>query len=439
MASELRATLFGWYPVRWLVAILFLAKGGCQRALGRRYEAFEDFCSVVRVSESGWPRALARRIVFRTIERCRREAVNPVRADFRASGAARRFAAMYAQSGLGPRDLFRDVMVLKPASDAEKGVILVKYAQTFAAFPALADIERLMSRYVFVLEPSWAGYCDPMMLMWITRDQPMPVMCFTEEDYTFVNEVGAPFIPLRMGPADWVNADMFKPPGDVQKVYDLVMVANFAPHKRHATLFHALRDVRDRDLRVLLIGFPWHGRTAQQVRAEAAAIMRNERVTIDVVESVPHEKVSELVSQSKVFVFLSRKEGDNKALVESMFCNVPSIVYAHSVGGARSRINAQTGVLAEDHELATQIRRMLDEPGRFSPRAWALANTGSAAATRQLDDALRGAVTAAGGAWTRGIVEKTNAPNLTYRNPDDRTAFEPDYAFIRACFFRKLA
>jgi glycosyltransferase involved in cell wall biosynthesis len=439
MISELRATLFRWYPVRWALAILFLASGGCHRLIGRRYRALKDFCWVVRVSGTGWPRALARRLVFRTIERCRHEATNPVLADFRADPAARAVAALYAQSGLGPRDLFRDVMVLKAASDTEKGVILLKYARTFAALAALADIGRLMQRYVFVLEPCWAGYCDPILLMWLTPGQPMPVMCFTEEDHAFVSDVGAPFLALRMGPADWVNADIFRPPAEVQKNYDLVMVANFAHHKRHATLFRALRDLRDRDLRVLLIGFPWHGRTAQHLRAEAASIMRNERVQLEIVESVPHSRVSELVSQSKAFVFLSRKEGDNKALVEAMFANVPAIVYAHSIGGARSRINPQTGVLATDQELAGQIRRMLEDHGKFSPRAWALAHTGSVASTRILDDVLRTAVTAAGGAWTRGIVEKTNAPNLAYRNPGERAAFEADYGFIRSCLFSKLA
>jgi len=439
MINDLRATLFRWYPVRWTLAILFLMRGGIYRLFGRRYRALKDFCWIVRVSETRGPRALARRIVFRTVERCCRETANPVIGYFRADSAARAEAARYAQSGLGPRDLFRDVMVLKAASDTEKGVILLKYARTFAALVALADVTRLMQRYVFVLEPCWAGYCDPILLMWLTPGQPVPVMCFTEEDYRFVSDVGASFVPLRMGPADWVNADVFKPPAEVAKNYDLVMVANFARHKRHATLFRALRDVRDRDLRVLLIGFPWHGRTAQQLRAEGEAIMRNERVQLDIVESVPHARVSELVSQTKVFVFLSRKEGDNKALVEAMFADVPAIVFAQSIGGARSRINSETGVLATDEELPAKIRHMLDNYRVFTPRAWALAHTGSEAATRILDDALRNAVTAAGGEYTRSIVEKTNAPNLAYKRPDERAAFAADYEFIRSCLFSKLA
>src|SRR5215510_4602228 len=92
MMSELRAKLFRWYPVRWALAILFLTMGACHRLLGRNYRALKDFCWVVRVSETGLPRALARRIVFSTVERCRREAVNPVLVDFRADSAAREVA-----------------------------------------------------------------------------------------------------------------------------------------------------------------------------------------------------------------------------------------------------------------------------------------------------------------------------------------------------------
>ena len=53
----------------------------------------------------------------------------------------------------------------------------------------------------------------------------------------------------------------------------------------------------------------------------------------------PAAQVADYVSQCKVFVFLSKKEGDNKALVEAMFTNVPAIVFDKTIGGAGSRIN----------------------------------------------------------------------------------------------------
>ena len=351
MKRAWQEALFRLWPVRFLLALLFVARGACYRLLGKPYRALNDFCWVARVSRSGWPEALARRAIFRIVRIAQSSPHNPVVAAFRADPASDAVAGLYAQSGRGPRDLFRDVIVLKAATDDEKGVILLKYARTFSALAALYDLERLMRRYVFVLEPCWAGYCDPSTLMYLAPAQPVLIMCFTAEDLAFIESIGAPFVPLAMGPADWVNADVFKPPATIEKRYDLVMVANWARHKRHAQLFAALANVRERDVRVLLIGFPWGARTADDIRAEAAA-MRNPRVELTIFESLPHTRVAELVAASKVFVFLSRKEGDNKALVEAMFADVPAIVFAESIGGARSRINPATGMLAQDSELA---------------------------------------------------------------------------------------
>ncbi len=436
MKRAWQEALFRFWPVRWMLSVSFLARAAYYRATGRPYRALVDFCWIVRTSRTGWPEALARREIFRTVRACQTAASNPVVAAFRADPAAREFAGLYAQSGRGPRDLFRDVIVLKAASAGEKGVLLLKYARTFSALASLYDLESLMQRYVFVLEPCWAGYVDPSILMYIKPGNPVFIMCFTAEDHAFIESIGAPLVPLKMGPADWVNADVFKPPAQpASKKYDLAMVANWARHKRHAQLFRALREVRERDVRVLLIGFPWGSRTANDIRAEAGT-MRNPRVQVEIFESLPHARLADLVAESRVFLFLSRKEGDNKALVEAMFANVPAIVYARSIGGARSRINPQTGMLAEDHELADAIRHMLDHEADFSPRAWALENTGSVVATRRLNQALRDTLTQAGETYTIGIVEKTNAPNLAYKDAADRERMAADYEFVRGCLLK---
>jgi hypothetical protein len=156
-----------------------------------------------------------------------------------------------------------------------------------------------------------------------------------------------------------------------------------------------------------------------------------EHVALEIVESVPAADVARLVALSKVFVFLSRKEGDNKALVEAMFANVPVIVYEGTIGGATSRVNAQTGVLTSDAALPATIRSMLARYRDFAPRAWAVTHTGALAATRVVDEALR--ASAAEGTYRSPIVVKTNAPNLAYLDPGDRPRFAADYRFIRSC------
>jgi glycosyltransferase involved in cell wall biosynthesis len=414
-----------------MLGVALMLRSVCFRLAGRRYRAIDDLCQVVRVASPRQLRALALRIVLRTVRDLERGGGNALARAYLADPASRAMKDIYAMSGRGKADLFRDLIVLKRYTPGEKGVILLKYARTFSALVALLDVARIQDRYTLVLEPCWAGYCDPSILMLIARGNPMLVMCFTEDDYRYIERVGAPLVPLRRGPADWVDADVFATRESSTKSHDIVMVANWGAHKRHVELFRALQHI-DRDIRVLLCGFAWANRTADDIRREAAA-HANPRVTVEIRENVPHGQLAKLVSESKLFVFLTRKEGDNKALVEAMFADVPTIVFDETIGGAGSRVNPSTGIFASDAELGQKIVHMLDNYREFSPRAWALAHTGSSVSTRLLDDALRGAVTAAGQRYTTGIVEKTNSPNLAYKNPRHRDDFAADYEFIRAC------
>jgi glycosyltransferase involved in cell wall biosynthesis len=430
-SRPLQEQLFELWPVRLILAVVFLCRGWLRLRRRQLYRGLGDLCWVLRVSRIPTLQRLARREIFARIPDLRRRP-SPLVESYLADPASTDCASLYALTGKGSHDLFRDVIVLKKATVDEKGVILLKYARTFDAVVAMFDLDRLMEQYRFVLEPCWAGYADPSLLMYLTANQPVFVQCFTEEDFTFVRDVGEPFVPLRLGPADWVDADVFAPVEGVGKDYDLVMVANWAPHKRHAQLFRALRDIHDVDVRVLLIGFPWGGRTAEDIRREAASI-GNPRVHVDVIESVPPGDVAKHVSRCKAFVFLSRKEGDNKALVEALFTDVPAIVYANTIGGAGSRINQSTGMFATDAELPATIRFMLSHYADFTPRAWVKAHSGSAVATSVLNDAIKRAVIAQGGRFGEGLVEKTNAPNLTYKDPRARLKFQADYEFILSC------
>ena len=418
--------------VRWLIAAAMFIRGALFLLLGVRHRAFNDFCWIVRVARVGPWSGLARAVIDRQIETALRTGRNPFVHAYLRSSLSRRCAATFSLAGPGPNDLFRDLIVLKAATTNEKGVILLKYARTFEAVVALLDLDRLLERYTFALEPCWAGYCDPAVLMYIAPGNPVIIQCFTEEDHSFVAGIGSPLLPVRLGPADWVSASIFKETAPQPRIYDVVMVANWGAHKRHAVLFRALKRIDDRDLRVLLIGFPWAGRTSADIRREAGKT-GNRRVHIEVVEQISQAELADYLSRCKVFVFLSKKEGDNKALVEAMFADVPAIVYDRSIGGAVNRINPATGILCADRDLADGIRYMTDHWRQFSPRAWALENTGSPIATRVIDAALRRAVIAAGGRYTRAIVEKVNSPNLAYQNPAFRQEFDSDYEFITSC------
>lgn len=418
--------------VRLVVAALFLSRGMLFLVIGKRYKGMNDLCWVVRVADIGWLQATAGRLLFREIERSRLPGHPSLIDAYHADSSSVELIASYAIGGGGPHDLFRDLIVLKKPSGAEKGVILLKYARTFSAVAALLDLPALSAKYFFVLEPCWTGYCDPALLMFSSAPYPVIVQCFTESDHKFIESVGRPFVPVRLGPADWVNSEIFRAPLGEPKSYDLVMVANWAAHKRHAQLFRSLGRIAGRKVRVLLIGFSWANRTADDIRKEAA-MLGGSSCEIEILERVPQAEISRYLSRCKVFVFLSRKEGDNKALVEAMFADVPAIVYDKSIGGARSRINGFTGVLSSDEDLHRQIVYMLDHYGEFTPRAWALEHSGSSISTDILNEAIRRAVLEVRGVYTRQIVEKVNSPNLAYKNPQDRLLFKEDYDFVMGC------
>ena len=66
---------------------------------------------------------------------------------------------------------------------------------------------------------------------------------------------------------------------------------------------------------------------------------------------------------------------------------------------------------------------MLDNYKSFSPREWALKNTGSKNATIKLNQFIRSIAENKGEKWTTDIVEKINIPNLAYKDIEDKKSF----------------
>lgn len=425
--------LFNIRLVRWGAGAFFFIRGYLFLIAGNLYRGMVDLCWVSRVSGVKLIKRFSDIPIDGVIEKIKKEKENKLIASYLSNRASHACVSLYSLAG-GSKNIFRDVIVLKSAfhNQNEKGVILLKYARTFEAVISLFDLRRLLERYLFVLEPCWAGYCDPSILMFIAPGHPVVVQCFTEEDYNFISKIGRPLVPIRLGPADWVDAEPFSTVSHDEKRYDLVMVANWERHKRHAQLFKALSKIAKRPIRVLLVGFQLGKRTADDIRREAS-IIKNPLISIDIRENLTHKELASLLVQCKVFVFLSRKEGDNKALVEAMFAGLPVIVYDKTIGGAKSRVNEMTGVLASDEELSEKIVHMLDHYQSFNPRSWICKHSGSSVSTALLNELIRRLMIENGGKFIGEIVEKVNSPNLAYKDPSVRATFQADYDFILSC------
>jgi glycosyltransferase involved in cell wall biosynthesis len=411
--------LFEKWVVRAIVGGLLFARGGSFLLFGQVYKASVDYCWVYRVSDVRLLRALSLPIIKWIIKAGDRTEQNLIRNSFLKGKEALRARQQYSLSGKGSLDLMRDVIVLKEKAEDEKGVILIKYTPTFDAFLSFFDVERMLKDYYIVLEISWSGACDPSILMFISARNQVVIQVPEKEDFDFIAELSSNLLPISLGSGDWVDPDTFVFDSSVEKKYDVIMVANWGSYKRHDELFRALSKLKPRLIKVLLVGFAWGGRTKDDILKDMSKFDLT-HVSVEIKEKIPPAEVHKCLNASKVYLLLSKKEGGNKAMVEGFFSNVPAILYENNKGGNREKINSGTGMLSSYEDLPEKIVYVLENGKKFSPRRWAIQNTGSRNATVMLNEYIKGLAKRNKEKWTADIVEKINSPNLSYRHPEHK-------------------
>lgn len=325
-----------------------------------------------------------------------------------------------------------DLIILKaPTPDTgEKGVLLVKYSESIERFAALFAIEDLARSYALVLEPSSWGYADLRFLLYIGSDARVLVQAPMEADRRFVTESQSNLYPLELGAGDWVNPATFGPSPGLDRKWDVAMVASWSRIKRHDVLFEALRSLR-RDghrLAAVLIGYPMDLDLGSIERLAESYGVREQCTFF---EAIPHERVGEVLASSKVSVLLSRQEGANKALYESLFADTPILVPRDHLGVNLDQVR-EIGALFSESDLKEHLLRFAREGPSMSPRSWALANTGAVRSTETLNDVLRDLAREAEEPWTRDIAAKMNAPGLRYLEPGRYRHFEKAYQDLAA-------
>jgi glycosyltransferase involved in cell wall biosynthesis len=287
---------------------------------------------------------------------------------------------------------------------------------------------------MIVIEPSSWGYQDGRFLLYLGSDLDVLVQSPRQADYDFIDKLQNNLVPVRVGAGEWGDPTIFRPrEAGKQANYDVVMVAAWDPLKRHEVFFRAaaqLKRERGRALRFALVGY-----NLGWTRKPIESLLRQYDLQDDctVREDIPHEEVARVLADSKMSLLLSQREGANKAIYESMFCDTPVIVYRHQCGINLDHVNARTGMLAADDELADAMLYVLGHSAAFDPRGWAMENAGYPNATRKINLALSKLARHRGLPWTRDIVAKKNAPNLRYAELGVYKKFDEEYE--RLCHF----
>jgi Glycosyl transferases group 1 len=313
------------------------------------------------------------------------------------------------------------IAVLKePASGGERGVLFVMFTEMLSLLFATMDVRRLTADFTIVSEPSWSGYCDETFLRCTQLEEDIFVLAAQRDDYAFLERLRANLVPVDLGPCDWVDPRVAEPFVTSRKEFDIVMNSHWGSIKRHYVLFRMLRRAKRR-YKVLLIGVNWGGKTAADVIALANHYGVQDQLTI--VEHIPYEKVMELTCRARMSVLLSLKEGSNRAIAESIFCNVPVIVLSNHIGGIVKNVRPETGLLFAEEDLEATVEDLLDSS--LTPRRWGLEHISFLRSSEKLNAVLRSHAARKGRPWTRDIAARSNSPESRYVSANDYERLAP--------------
>jgi glycosyltransferase involved in cell wall biosynthesis len=360
--------------------------------------------------------------------------------------ADRRFLSVYREHGDALRPtprtatFFQDpgkllgslAIVVKSASPDEKGVIIILYSYVFPLFAKLFDVAAISKRYHIVLEPSWAGYCDLDVLCYAQYDFPVFVQGYERRDEAFVRGTAANLVMIPTGNNWWADHRLFKPLPGVQKDIDIVMIAGWGAYKRHAQFFAALRTLRKRQItpKVLLMGYAL-GMTREDILGLATFYGVDDQIEWH--ENLSRDQVNFHLNRAKVNILWSRKEGQNRAVIEGMLAGVPCIMReGHNYGDHYAFINNQTGCFSTEASLPDTIIRMIDTHASFAPREWVMANMSCQRATQVVSDAVGQVARARGESWSGELAVKLNGlDRQSYWDEESDVRFAADYASLR--------
>ena len=291
-----------------------------------------------------------------------------------------------------------------------KGVLLITFTDTNRYYFHHLNIALLQKYFHVVLEPSWAGYCLPEILFWETGGSPVFVQATEVLDRQFLSAISDKLIPLTFGASDWVNYNKFYPV-NCEKTYDSIYVANYTYIKRLHVYFRAIKKIKkiDAGYRAAIVCASWG-----ENRAAVFKLIEYYHIAdvLEVKEDLNAAELNQILNQSRCNILLSLKEGSNRSLFEAMFSDVPVIALKNNVGMNKDYINQSTGMLIEEHMLASTLLKIKQIYNKFEARKWAMTNISPEITTAKLHKAI--ARYEGKGELSGNLMVKTNDPEVAY-------------------------
>ena len=430
-ATALREWLaFDLGPLRVPLAAGLYGGAAALKTAGKKAAAFS---LLMKTHSAALSPSIDRRIVAQLREATAREEAGQPTGLWELYDSVIRNAANPNYSLIGSR-----ILVVKAARPGERGVLTIHYSYTFPLLARLFDLKAITDRYFLVLEPSWNGYCVPDILLYSRLGVPVFVETIEPRDRDLLTSLDSNLFPVFPVSSNcWVDHRFADRLPSVTRDIDVIMIAAWAKFKRHWRFFKALAELRRRGhrLKVALVGYPLE-MSQNDIIAEARLYGVDDQ--LEIFERISRDQLAVLLSRSKIHVLWSRREGSNKAMVEAMLSDVPTIVReGFNYGHKYWHINAQTGAFVRERDLPDAILQMIDQRATYSPRSWILEHMTCQWAMATVEAAVRDKALQLGEKWTEGLTVKVNTLDTQeYWNPSDRQKFAADYAFLESTLKR---
>ncbi len=325
-----------------------------------------------------------------------------------------------------PREIRKGIILKKPVSQEERGVLYLSFEDHWLRLLRYADLEKLHRRYHLILAPTWSPPHDLPFLV-ARRMWPGPLFHILSafDDIKAYPRFADNLVSIPLISSNWVNPDLFKVDEQIEKEFDIVMLANFATYKRHWLLFKVLRKMSP-DIKVLLLGRGWEGRSAETILGEARAFGVEDRITLR--EGLSDEEMVRSLRSAKVGVIFSGNEGACVAVVETMFWDIPMGLFADAIVGSRAFVNETTGMLFNHRDVHKQLAQFIDNYHRYHPRKWVMENAVSAVySNRILNEHVRESCLGRGEPWTKDLLPLHWRPNPVYLHEEDNGVMRDGY------------
>jgi glycosyltransferase involved in cell wall biosynthesis len=320
------------------------------------------------------------------------------------------------------RPINRSIILKNPSSDGERGVLAIFGEDNWLRMVAQVEkIRELHKTFELVLIASWspAEYSSLLVLA-----QKLDRIIFVEpgnySEHAVITALHPRLIATPTICSDWLDPKRFVPRPFEQKDLDFLMIANWAPYKRHWDFFRALAKM-DPSLRVTLIGQRDGLHTVERAQRQARDFGVVQK--IEFLDNAPTETLHACLSRAKVFVITSRREGPCVAVAESLFSGTPVGLRADAHVGTTAHINEKTGRLLSGRHLARDLTRLLKDASSFQPREWAVQNIGYEQSIAKLNEQIRDVSISQKSPWSRDLVPYHWAPYPAYLTPQDAESF----------------